>query len=323
MLRLRELDPASYRRHWLHGDDRDWNETNCYVDLWIEALHAFGLDPVAAAPFTLSVDFEGDQWAFFKYPPEDLRALYGLDVAEMNVWRPLELHVAEQLGMGRLVVPEVDAWWLPDTTGTSYRAEHVKTSIAVQMIDPESRRLGYFHGSGYHELAGEDYAGLFRLDREVSPGILPPYVETVKLDRVRPPDDDLADRVEALVRDHLGRRPSTNPVTRFERRLSADLPWLASQDLATYHLYAFATCRQMGAAAQLASALVRWLAERTGDGSLDKPAEAWATIASGAKSLQFTLARLVRGRSADTGELFRELAVAWDVALETLAARYG
>ena len=81
----------------------DWTETNCYVDVWIEVLHALGLDPVAAAAFTLSCDFEGDQWTFFKYPPEDLRTLFGIEVAELNVWRPVVDHVEEQLGLGTAV----------------------------------------------------------------------------------------------------------------------------------------------------------------------------------------------------------------------------
>ena len=35
--------PGTYRRHAIHGEDRIWAETNCYVDLWIELLHALGL----------------------------------------------------------------------------------------------------------------------------------------------------------------------------------------------------------------------------------------------------------------------------------------
>ncbi len=82
-------------------------------------LHALGLDPVAAAAFTLSTDFEGDQWTFFKFPPEDLRALFGLEVAEFNVWRPALDHAEEQLELGRLFTVEVDAWFLPDTRASS------------------------------------------------------------------------------------------------------------------------------------------------------------------------------------------------------------
>ena len=40
-------------------------------------------------PFTVAIDFEGDQWTFFKPPHDELCDLYGLDVQELNVWRPL------------------------------------------------------------------------------------------------------------------------------------------------------------------------------------------------------------------------------------------
>ena len=55
------LDPATYRRHPIHGEDRAWPETNCYTDLVVEMAHALGFDPVAMLPCTLAVDFEGDQ----------------------------------------------------------------------------------------------------------------------------------------------------------------------------------------------------------------------------------------------------------------------
>ena len=58
----RLLAPRDPRR------ERAWAETNCYVDLWVELLHALGHDPIAALPFTLAIDFEGDQWTFFKFP---------------------------------------------------------------------------------------------------------------------------------------------------------------------------------------------------------------------------------------------------------------
>ena len=44
---------------------------------------------LAVMPFTLAVDWEGDQWTFFKPPHSDLRTLYGFDTQELNVWRPL------------------------------------------------------------------------------------------------------------------------------------------------------------------------------------------------------------------------------------------
>ena len=75
-------------------------------DLWIELLHALGLDPVAALPFTLAIDFEGDQWTFFKFPLADLYDLYGLDVQELAIWRPLVDHVEEQVDAGAAC-----RWW--------------------------------------------------------------------------------------------------------------------------------------------------------------------------------------------------------------------
>jgi hypothetical protein len=171
------IDAATYVPHPLHTDKREWSETNCYVDLWIEVLNALGLDPVAAAAFSLSSDFEGDQWAMFKYPTADLRLLFGLEVAELNVWRPLVDHVAEQLGFGRLLTVDVDAWFLPDTEGVTYRVGHQKTTIAPQMLDVEQRRLGYFHNAGYFELDGDDFDGIVRVGAyEDPPSVLPPYV---------------------------------------------------------------------------------------------------------------------------------------------------
>ena len=53
MKQILSLDPARYTRHAIHGENRVWAETNCYVDVWVELLHAWGFDPVAALPFTL------------------------------------------------------------------------------------------------------------------------------------------------------------------------------------------------------------------------------------------------------------------------------
>src|SRR5947208_1442202 len=36
------LDPATYRPHELHSPERQFQETNCYTDLWIESLDVEG-----------------------------------------------------------------------------------------------------------------------------------------------------------------------------------------------------------------------------------------------------------------------------------------
>jgi len=319
---LRDLDVGGFVPHPLHASERIWTETNCYVDVWIEVLHALGVDPVAAAAFTLSCDFEGDQWTFFKYPPEDLRALFGIEVAELNVWRPVIDHVDEQLGLGRLCTVEVDAWFLPDTRGVSYGLDHVKTTIVPTALDRVGRRLDYFHNAGLFTLAGNDFDGIFHLDGPVDPTVLAPYVETVRLDRLRLHDPDLVAGVVALTGEHLARRPADNPINRMAVRMEADLPWLAENGLEAFHRYAFGLCRQCGASTELAATFVDWL------NTFDRPGtEAAATgfreVAEGAKGLQFALARAARGRHVDLGGVLDGMAASWDRAMSDLGHRYG
>jgi hypothetical protein len=325
-LRLVAVDASSFRPHELHATERTWTETNCYVDLWIELLHALDLDPLAAGAFTLSTDFEGDQWTFFKFPPEDLRALYGLEVGEMNVWRPVVDHVVEQLELGRLLIVEADAWFLPDTQGVSYQLAHTKTAIVPNSIDRVGRHLGYFHNAGYFELEGDDFDGVFRLGAHADPLALPPYVEAVRLDRIRRDPARLVDRALALTREHLARRPTDDPMARFERRLEQDADWLGTQDIETFHLYAFGTCRQCGATAELAASFVDWLAAHDpaegGSDDLLVAADAFRTVATTAKALQFGLARRSRGRTVDLHGSFEELSRAYRIAMEVLVARY-
>jgi hypothetical protein len=322
-LQIFDLDPATYAPHPLHAPDRNWTETNCWLDMMIELLHVLGLDPVAAAAFTLSTDFDGDHWTLFKYPPEDLRALYGLEVAEMYVWRPVVDHLADHLAQGHLLTVEVDAWYLPDTAGVTYHLDHAKTGIIPQMLDRGGRRLGYFHNAAYFELGGDDFDGIFYLPGGRDPVILLPYVEIVKLDRVRRPDDDrlLAGAV-ALTREHLARRATTNPLPRFRARLASDLEWLASQGDAAFHPYAFATCRQCGGTAEVAADFVAWLDARDG-GGLAPASAAFRRVAESAKGLQFALARAARGRHVDFDAAFDDMEHAWDTALETMVRRYG
>ena len=319
---LLPLTAEAYQPHGLHAVERAWTETNCYVDVWIEVLNALGLDPVAAAAFTLSADFEGDQWTFFKFPPEDLRTLFGLEVSELNVWRPVVDHVDEQLGLGRLCTVEVDSWFLPDTRGVSYGIAHVKSTVVPQMLDRSERRLGYFHNAGYFELEGDDFDGVFRLGAHAESAGLPPYVEVIRLDRVRRDDPDLVSRVVALTGDHLARRPADNPVSRLGARLVADLPWLAEQDLDTFHLYSFGMCRQCGATAELAADFVTWLNlhDRTGT---ESAATEFAELAGGAKALQFALARVVRGRQVDLADILGGMEEHWATGMSILVDRYG
>jgi hypothetical protein len=320
-LTLPALNPATYISHSLHSSERVWSQSNCYVDLWIEVLHALGVDPRAAGAFTLSADFEGDQWTFLKPPLEDLRALYGIDVAELNVWRPLVEHVAEQLDFGRLLTVEVDAFHLPDTVGVSYRTAHVKTTIVPAWVEQDGRQLRYFHNEGLHELQGVDFDALFGSD-PAGAHTLAPYVEIIKLDRLCRDETRVVAAAAELVRAHLARRPTDNPVRRMNKRITADLDWLQAAGLETFHLYTFGTCRQSGATAELAADFIDWLDGRT-EGGLADVATQFRAVAAAARVVQFNLARSVRGRRFDIQTPLEEMTEGWDRAFVLLCDRYG
>jgi hypothetical protein len=310
-----DVDVAS---HPMHSGERTWTETNCYVDVWIELLHHLGLDPVPAFTSALSADFQGDQWVFLKVAPEDLRDLYGIEVAEMNVWRSVRDHVIEQLELGRRTTIEVDSWWLPDTAGVSYRLEHVKTTIVPTLVDVHGRRMRYIHGSGHHLLEGEDFDNVFDLRVGDDGPSLPPYVEVVRLDRLVGADD-LASRAAALAHRHVSRRPLDNPVERLGARLASDLPWLREQGLETFHLYAFGMIRQFGVTAELAADVVDWLTEQ-GKAELTDAGNAFRDASRQAKTLQFQVARAVSGRSVDIDAIVRPMAQAWATAMRDVVA---
>jgi hypothetical protein len=313
------VDAGSYRAHDLHRTERIWLETNCYVDLWIELLHSMQLDPVPSMAFTVTMDFEGDQWTFFKQPHADLYRLYGLDVQELTIWRPVRLHLAEQVQAGRIPMIEVDSFHLPDTAGIAYQIDHTKTTIGVESIDIDARRLGYFHNAGFFELTGENFDGLFN---QATPS-LPPFAEIVKRDRVLRRDDvELAAIASELMRHYVSRIPTHNPVTRYRQRLVRDMSWLESEDMSVFYKYAFATLRQCGACAEMASTFLAWLAEHGGDATI--AASELESIAAAAKAVQFKLARMMATRKpADVGSLLDVMETAWDKAMSDLSARYA
>lgn len=318
------LDPAAYARHALHHPDRAWPETNCYVDLWIELLNALRLEPRAALPFTVGIDFEGDQWTFFKFPLADLSALYGIDVQELAIWRPLHLQAVEQLSRGHVPIVEMDSFYLPDTQGTAYRHDHVKTSIAIAGVDVDAKRLNYFHNAGYYALSGEDFDGVFRLLPELSgnPNILPPYVELVKFGaQPTPSGADLAKASLALLKTHFEKAPRENPVTLYRPRFAQDLEWLKGESMPSFHLYAFATLRQLGANFELCSSHLRWLSE-AGLGDFEPAAVAFDTVSSTSKALLFKLARAVNTKKfGDYAPMVDALEAAWAGGMAQLGAR--
>ena len=311
------LDAANYKRHALHGEDLVWVEKNCYVDVWIELIHALGCEPLAMLPFVAAIDFEDDQWTFFKPKHDELFDLYGIDVQELNLWRTLTDHVQVHVGAGKMVAVEADAFYLPDTAGTDYGRQHTKSTIIICDFNLERRRLGYFHNAGYYALEGVDFDNLFRIGFSPDPTFMPFFAEVVRVDRlVKRSPEELKAMAKALLQKHLSRRPAKNPVTRFGAQIAADLTRLQEEGLAVYHTWAFATIRQLGAAMELLSLHLTWRG--------DEPALAAAAeltkVSQSAKALILKGARAVNGKRAlDSTAMFEEMSGAWQRGMELLA----
>lgn len=305
------LDPATYRPHGLHTGERSYPETNCYADVIIELLHARGDEPLAAMGTTVRLDFEGDQFSFFKPDPTDLELLFGVDIHEMQPYRHIPAEIAELLAIGRTMTVELDAWFLPDTAATSYRTEHVKTTVIPEAIDLVGGRMDYFHNGSLYALDGDDYRGIFRLDG-ADPATLPPYTELVRFNSgPRLSGDALRQAAHQRLRHHLDRVHPGNPFERFATRLADDLPGLLAGDEAGYHAYAFATVRMAGAGFEVCASHVDWVL-----GDAGAPASAaMAEIVDGSKLLGFKLARR---RPFDPSEALGGLASAWDRAMGAL-----
>lgn len=321
LVAIGSLDPLTYSRHALHGSQCAWVEKNCYADFWIEVLHAKGFEPLALLPFVVNVDFEDDQWTFFKPSHDELRSLYGVKVHELTMWRPLLDHVAEHLAVGRLVSIEVDAFWLPDTVGTDYQTKHSKTTIAINQLDTARRRLGYFHNAGYFELGGDDFDQLLPSTKPLASQItLPLYAELITFTR-----QDAASAIDMkrasleIMRKQLQYVPEANPVQRFAQRFARDLPLLQSSGLEHYHAWAFAGIRQWGSAYELAAAWIDWMQDILGPESGDAK-NAFNALSLDAKTLILKGARAVASKKAfDPVDQLAKSAMVWQQAMDLLA----
>ncbi len=315
-----DLDPAQYQPHALHSAERIWPETNCYVDLWIEVLSSLGLPPAAMLGFTLSQDFEGDQFTFFKVPLEDLESLYGIRVTELAIFDQPELHIVEQIARGRLSLVELDSYYLPDTRGLTYRHEHGKTTVAPNRLDIEAREMDYFHNGGFFTLSGEDFDGIFQ--RHAAADALPflPYTEFVKFEPGRRENPAMREEAWRLLRRHYNRRPAANPVRAFSAVFPHQVQQVAERDFAFFHKYAFNTLRQLGANFELLASHLEWL----NHSAFEAPRKHALRISEVAKSTQFQLARAVtRKKFEPLMGVLEPASEAWDNLMADLGRTLG
>jgi hypothetical protein len=319
MPHLLPLDPATYRRHAIHQGDRTWAETNCYSDVIIELLHSLGFEPLAALAFTLSIDFDVDQWTFFKFRHADMEELYALGIHELVTWRTLAEHIREQVAAGRPVLVELDSYFLPDTVGTAYRQAHVKSTVAVNLIDIAEERLGYFHNQGYYLLEGEDFREVLQTGGLVHERMLPPYIEFVKpLPRAAPlRGAALVEASLGQLKKHLRRTPTENPFLAFREKLAEDMAWLLESELHVFHDYSFTTLRQYGACYELSANYLRWLSDQ-GVPGLEAARERFEQISMATKVYQFQLARAMARKRALPLTPLDDMASLWEQGMDEL-----
>ena len=324
MKQIKPLNPVTYQRHMIHGDSRTWAETNCYADVLVELLHGLGYEPSAALAFTLGIDFEGDQWTFFKFPHDDLYTLYGIEIQEFNPWRSLAHHIDTQIELGRPVLVEMDSFFLPDTAGTAYKTHHVKTTIAVNSIDIENQYLGYFHGASYYELQGQDFIDIFQLNGLAHERMLPPYIEYVKQRDLQTAltGKDLVDASEEILKNQLKKIPQTNPFIVFKEAFSRDFEWLLTEDLDTFHLYSFATLRQYGACFELVETYLKWI-QHENQRNLTEAITAFSDISQTAKAFQFQLARAVARKRLMDFSPIDTMSESWEKGMSILNDSYS
>lgn len=299
------LDPAAYKPHALHDSERMWPETNCYIDLWIEVLSSLKLPPEAMLGFTLTQDFEGDQFTFFKVPLEDLEALYGVRCTELAIYDKVQNHVAEQIGRGRLCLVEMDSFFMPDTQGVGYRREHGKTTVAINRLDMQGRTLDYFHNGGFFQLSSEDFDGLFQLHLTNEDLPFLPYTEFAKFPEKAPGEAAIRQTARQLLSFHFHRRPLANPIRAFAEVFPAQVEAVAERPFGFFHKYAFNTLRQLGANFELAGSHFDWLST-----DLSEAVAEARQISETAKSVQFQLARAI------TRKKFEPLRTALDPAAD-------
>lgn len=300
--------PRCSGRHWLHGADRAWPETNCYLDLWIELLPALGRDPLPLLGVAAAMDWEVDHFTFLKPHASDIFAMTGVTLHELALWDDVADHIVGQVATGAIPLLEVDAFFLPDTLADAYRHKHTKTTIAIAAIDPGRRSLEYFHNAGRFDLEGEDYDGV--LGRQTDRASLFPFAELARIavDPLSP------SQTQELSRNGLSRfarsRAPGNPVARFAAALPALMDRTGS-DPARVNAFCFNTTRQLGAAFGLFADHLKWLGENDAAAIL---------LADKAKSLQFRIARAARRKRPDPSVpvALAELAALWTECMAPL-----
>lgn len=254
---------AAHIPHVLHTGQRLWNRANSYASLWIELLHGWGFEPLAALACTVALEFDGDQFTVLSLPADDLKVLYGVTTFRLAIYDRLEAHIDKQTDAGNVVLTDVDTFHLPDVPSL-YGTLHGPTLVGIDRLDMAACTASYYRQGRHYELGGDDYRGVFRQPALVEGyhDALIRHVECAK--RAFPPvsDEALAAVSVQLLRRHLSRVPQRSPIAAFRSTLVSALEKLANGGETFRHSFAYGTLSQIGSHFELFTAYLQWLESR-------------------------------------------------------------
>ena len=307
-------DPATYRPHLLHaGEPRATTRPTATPTSSSSCCTRAATSRWPRWAPRCAIDFEGDQWTFFKPPPGRPRACSSASTSTRcspTGRCPSRSPSSSRVGphddrrARRLVPARHRGDELPPRARQDARSSPRRSTV-------DGERLRYFHDAGLTSSTGEDYRGVFRLGARLLRRRAAALRRARALRR-RPAADGRraarARRASCCAR-HLARRPATNPFTRFGEHLARDLPGLLEGDRERLPRLRVRD-RAHGRARRSRSArrTSTWL---LGDAGAPAAA-ALRRIVEGCKVLSF---RLARRRAFDPEPVIADLAAAWDEAM--------
>lgn len=254
---------AAHIPHVLHTGQRLWNRANSYASLWIELLHGWGFEPLAALACAVALEFDGDQFTVLSLPADDLKVLYGVTTFRLAIYDRLEAHIGKQTDAGNVVLADVDTFHLPDVPSL-YGVLHGPTLVGIDRLDMATCTASYYRQGRHYELSGDDYRGVFRQPTLVEGyhDALIRHVECAKRAFSPVSDEALAAVSVQLLRRHLGRVPQRSPIAAFRSTLVSALEKLVHSGETFRHSFAYGTLSQIGSHFELFTAYLQWLESR-------------------------------------------------------------
>jgi len=186
-------------------------------------------------------------------------------------------------------------------------------------LDPDKRRLGYFHNAGYYSLEGEDFARTLRLEHAAGSDFHAVFAELVRIDAlVRRPATELVALSRSLWRRHLKRARRATPCAASRGASSRTCPGIQERGLPTTTPGRSARSASSARRLELAAANLKWLASE-GVAGLTPATLAFEQLSAANKTFILKGARATNSRRPlDSAALFDEMAGAWERGMQTL-----